>query len=113
MSEKKQLFVVESVCTFYEVHLVEAENEEQAKKIADQSDYNASKWLGTQVANVTAFDERDLPRLKRVDSYFFDGYACVDEEGDLYYRKMNGEFNGNMPKTKVFEKSSANVEKDA
>ena len=101
MSEKKRIFVVESVCPFYEVHLVEAENEEQAQKIASQSDYNASKWLGSQVANVSEYDERDAPRLKQVDSYFFDGYACVDDEGFLYYRKMSGEVNGNMPKTKV------------
>jgi hypothetical protein len=95
-------FVVESVCTFYEVHVVEAENEEMAEKIAAQSDYNASKWLGSQVANVSEFKEEDLPRLKNVDSYFFEGYACVDEEGCLFYKTADGEPNGNMPRTKIF-----------
>ena len=95
-------FVVESVCTFYEIHVVEAENEDQAKLIASQSDYNASKWLGTQVSNVTEYREEDLPRLKNIDSYFFDGYACVDAEGNMSYKKMDGTPNGNMPVTKIF-----------
>jgi hypothetical protein len=95
-------FVVESVCTFYEIHVVEAENEEMAAKIAAHSDYNASKWLGTQVANISEFKEEDLPRLKGVDSYFFEGYACVDAEGHLIYKKPDGTINGNMPKEKIF-----------
>ena len=102
MSEKR-LFVVETVNTFSEVHIVEAENEEMAKKIAENSDYNASKWLGTQVSNVYHYDEREIPRLVKMDTYFFDGYATVDEEGYLYYKKMNGEVNGNMSPRKIFE----------
>ena len=102
MSEKR-LFVVETVNTFSEVHVVEAENEEMAKKIAKNSDYNASKWLGTQVSNVYEFDEREMPRLLKMDTYFFNGYAVVDEEGYLYYKKMNGEVNGNMRREKIFE----------
>lgn len=102
MSEKR-LFVVETVNTFSEVHIVEAENEEMAKKIAENSDYNASKWLGTQVSNVYHYDEREMPRLVKMDTYFFDGYAAVNEEGYLYYRKMNGEVNGNMSPRKIFE----------
>ena len=102
MSEKR-LFVVETVNTFSEVHIVEAENEEIAKKIAENSDYNASKWLGTQVSNVYHYDEREMPRLVKMDTYFFDVYATVDEEGYLYYKKMNGEVNGNMRCEKIFE----------
>jgi len=95
-------FVVESVCTFYEIHVVEAENEEMAAKIAAHSDYNASKWLGSQVANISKFKEKDLPRLKNVDSYFFEGYACVDDNGRLIYKKPDGTINGNMPSQKIF-----------
>jgi len=95
-------FVVESVCTFYEIHVVEAENEEMAAKIAAHSDYNASKWLGSQVANISKFKEKDLTRLKKVDSYFFEGYACVDDNGHLIYKKPDGTINGNMPTEKIF-----------
>ena len=75
----KKKFVVETINTFYEAHLIEAENEEEAKLIASHSDYNASKWLGQQVANVSKYDKRDLPRLKNLDSYFFDGYASLED----------------------------------
>ena len=92
----KKKFVVETVSSFYEIHLVEAENVKEAEKIARNSDYNASKWLGQQVANISEFKEEDMPRLKRVDSYFFDGYAGI-VDGCLCYYKMDGTVNGNMP----------------
>lgn len=98
----KKIFAVESVCTFAEVHLVEADNEEEAKIIASNSDYNASKWLGQLVSTVVEYKESDRERFDQLDSYFFDGYAYVDDEGYLGYKKMNGEENGNMPKTKIF-----------
>jgi hypothetical protein len=93
-------FVAETVNTFSEIHIVEAENKEEAQFIVQHSDYNASKWLGQQVANVSKFDERDLPRLKQVDTYFFEGYATIEDDY-LLYRKMDGSLNGNMPPNKV------------
>jgi hypothetical protein len=100
-TKAKTKFVVETVSTFYEIFLVEAENEEEAKFIAQNADYNASKWLGQQVTNISEFDERDMPRLKKVDSYYFsDGYATIENDY-LLYRKMNGELNGNMPENKI------------
>ena len=92
----KKKFVVETINTFYEAHLIEAENEEGARLIASNSDYNASKWLGQQVANVTKFDKRDLPRLKQLDSYFFEGYASL-EDGRVVYYRMDGTRNDKMP----------------
>ena len=44
-----------------------------------------------------------MPRLVKMDTYFFDGYAAVDEEGYLYYKKMNGEINQVMRREKIFE----------
>jgi hypothetical protein len=99
---KLKRFSVESVSTFYEVHIVHAENEEQAKHIASQADYNASKWLGQQISNVRVCDDADLVRFKELDDYFFAGSAAVDNEGRLYYLKEDGTVNGNMPITKIF-----------
>jgi hypothetical protein len=96
----KKKFVVETINTFYEAHLVEAENEEEAKLIAAHSDYNASKWLGQQVANVSKYDKRDLPRLKQLDTYFFEGYATLEDDCVVYYR-MDGTLNGKMPSEKI------------
>ncbi len=97
----KKIFAVESISTFAEVHLVEAETADEAKFIAQHSDYNASKWLGQQISTVVEYNERDKERFGQLDSYFFDGYAYVDETGHLGYKKMSGEENGNMPKTKI------------
>jgi len=96
----KKKFVVETVNTFYEVYLVEAEDQAEAEFIIQNSDYNASKWLGQQIAAINEFDERDLSRLMKVDSYFFNGYATIEDD-KLIYRKMNGELNGNMPQEKI------------
>lgn len=97
----KKIFAVESFSTFHEVHLVEAESEDEAKKIAQHSDYNASKWLGQQISTVVEYMPSEQERFSQLDTYFFDGYAYVDETGHLGYKKMNGEENGNMPKTKI------------
>ena len=98
---KKKKFIVETISTFSEIHIVEAENEEQAQFIAKNSDYNASKWLGQQIANVSVFKEEDMPRLKQLDSYFFEGYATTTEDGDLVYKRPDGSVNGGMSTTNI------------
>ena len=97
----KTKFVVESVNTFFEMHLVEAENKEEAKNIALNSDYNASKHIGVQVTDVHTYTEDDLTKMKRVDSYVFQGYSALDAEGRLVYYKLDGTLNDNMPKEYV------------
>jgi len=71
MSEKKR-FAVETISTFAEVHVVFAENEEEAKKIAANSDYNTS---------------------------FFEGAAMIDDEKFVVYTDLDGKIiNEAMPK---------------
>lgn len=89
-------FIVETLQTFHECHIVEAENEEQAKKIAENSDYNASLHLGSTLVDIQKFSESKLKRWRERENYFFDGYAAV-ENGHLVYRKPDGTLNGNMP----------------
>lgn len=84
-------FFVETISTFREVHIVEAENEEIAQKIAANSDYNMSKWLGQQVATIFEYNEQDLERYKREDQYFWMGIKGIDEEGYLTYLRPGGE----------------------
>ena len=101
MSKKKR-FVVESVQTFSEVNIVFAENEEEAKKIAAQSDYNTSKWLGSQVLRVHVCKDADIERYKTEDSYFFDGAAMIDDKKFLVYTDLAGKVvNKKMPKIKI------------
>lgn len=96
----KKRFVVETVNTFYEIHLVDAVDEDEARLIVQNSDYNASKWLGQQVANISEFKESDMPRLKNVDSYFFEGVATIEDDY-LVYKNMDGSAHGSMPSEKI------------
>lgn len=110
--EKKKFFV-ETVLTFVEAHVVEATDEHQAKMIVENADCSASKFLSQQVSLISDFQEHHVDRLKRMDPYYFGGYATVDETGYLVYMKSDGTVNGNMPKTKIVEDSSANNENNA
>ena len=100
-------FIVENIQTFHEVHVIEAENEEQAKKISLESDYNASIFLGTVNADVQKFSEAKLKRWKERDTYFFDGFVSVDD-GKLVYHKPDGQLRETMP---TIEHSEQVVEK--
>jgi hypothetical protein len=90
-SEKKMKFIVESIVTFREVHVVEAENEEIAKEIALNSDYNMSKHLGTHVATVYEYSDEHRERFGKEDEYFWEGIKGVDAEGFLTYQRPGGE----------------------
>lgn len=87
-----KLFTVESILTFHEVHIVQADSEEEAKTIAAKADYNASNYLGQQVMSVSEFDKADMPRLKKVDTYFYKGYSCLNpEDGSVFYKTLDTE----------------------
>ncbi len=93
-TEKKQKlkrFVVESVSTFVEVHVVHAKNKEEAEFIARNSDYNSSKWLGQQFVDIVECSDEDIERYRGRDDYFFDGSAQIDEEGNLFYTDLKGQ----------------------
>lgn len=101
MSEKKR-FAVESLSIFSETHIVFAENEEEAKKIAAEADYNTSNWLGQKVIRVRDCGKKQIKRYLKEDEFFFGGAAMIDEEGYLIYTDLDGKFvNEAMPKTKI------------
>jgi hypothetical protein len=84
-------YIVETLVTFREVHVVEAENEEIAKKIALDSDYNMSKHLGYQVISAYPYSDEHRERFGKEDEYFWDGVKSVDAEGYLCYQRPGGE----------------------
>ena len=89
-------FIVETLQTFHECHIVEAENEEEAKKIAENSDYNASLHLGSTLVDVQKFSESKLKRWRDREPYFFESYAVI-EGGYLVYRNPDGTMISGMP----------------
>lgn len=102
MSEKTK-FVVETLNTFYESFIIEAENEEEAKRIACDCEYNTSKWLGQQYINSYECNPSDLERFKQLDPYFYEGYASV-ENGVLSYKSFStDEVIKEMPITKLYK----------
>jgi hypothetical protein len=46
------------------------------------------------------FNESDVPRLRSVDDYFFEGYATLEDDY-LVYKTFEGRMNGSMPKNKI------------
>ena len=98
MSEKKR-FAVETLSSFAEVHVVYAKDEEEAKKIAANSDYNTSNWLGQKVIRVRDCGKKQIEQYKQEDKYFFEGAAMINEEGYLVYTDIDGKIvNEAMPK---------------
>jgi len=95
-------FVVETLTTFREVHLVEAPDVEKAKKIALSSDYNGSYHLNTDTMTAYEFDPLDLKRFEEADQYFWKGFKTVDEEGCLLYLNVDGTPREQLMKEKIF-----------
>ncbi len=103
MSEKKR-FAVETLSSFAEVHVVYAKDEEEAKKIAANADYNTSKWLGQQVVRIRDCGKKQIERYKQEDKYFFDGAAMIDDENFVVYTDLDGKvINEHMSKVYVGE----------
>ena len=100
--QKLKRFVVETVSTFAEVYIVHAKNEEEAKFIAQNADYNTSKWLGQQFIDISECSDDDVKKLKKRDEYFFDGSAKIDKDGNLFYTDLSGNIkNDRMPTEKI------------
>ena len=99
--QKLQKFSVEIVQTFYEVMIVNAKDEDEARFIAENADYNASKWLGSQIVQVLPCSDEDKARFRKLDDYFFEGTAEIDGAGNLIYRQEDGSINENMKPRKI------------
>jgi hypothetical protein len=80
-------YTVKAINTFVEIFFVEAENEEEAQKVAMNSDYNASKWVGMQIYETSEYEESDYKRTKNLDDYVYPGFSKFDESGNITYEK--------------------------
>jgi len=89
-TEELKRFSVETLSSFYEVHIVYAKDEEEAKLLAASSDYNLSNWLGHNVINVREAKDKDIERFKEMDEYFFNGAARVDADNYVIYTDIEG-----------------------
>lgn len=83
-------FIVETLTTFREVHVIEAETREMAEKIATHSDYNMSKHISTEPMATYEYNDVHIDRFKTEDDFFWDGVKSVNENGYLVYTTAHG-----------------------
>lgn len=77
-------YIVETLLTFREVHVVEAKDENEALKIAEVADANWEECLGTTKLDVNEYSEEGMHNFKKKD-YFWDGVAFLNDKGQLEY----------------------------
>jgi hypothetical protein len=94
-------YIVEQISTFRNVHVVEAENEDEAVAIAEQADDNWQEWLGYLKIDVTDYSDERISFFKDRD-YFWGGVAYKDADGFIGYIHPNGE---RVERKEIFIKS--------
>jgi hypothetical protein len=82
-------YIVESIGMFRQVHVVEAENEEEAFKVAETADDNWQEFLGTTKIDVSEFTEEHISVFRKKE-YFWEGVSFKDESGVVHYKHTNG-----------------------
>jgi len=83
-------YIVESIGVFRMVHVVEAENADEAFRIAHVADDNWQEHLGEMRMDVSEYSEEHIAHFKKKD-YFWDGVAFKDEDGFVAYIHPKGE----------------------
>ena len=83
-------YIVEQVSLHRNVYVVEAENQDEAKKVAAVADDNWQTLLGQLDVDVNEYSEERIAYFKHKD-YFWDGVSYKDENGYLAYIHPSGE----------------------
>ncbi len=83
-------YLVEVLSTFRNVYVVEAENEDDALLVAENSDDNWQEWLGHQKLDVRPYTDEQKAYFKSKDNYFWEGHASLDENGHIVYHHPDG-----------------------
>jgi hypothetical protein len=83
-------YIVEQISAFRNVHVVEAENEDEALAIAGQADDNWQEWLGSLKIDVTNYTDERISFFKDKD-YFWSGVSYKDADGYIGYIHPSGE----------------------
>ena len=83
-------YIVESVSIFRMIHVVEAENHDEAYRIAKVADDNFQEHMGEMKVEVCECTEERLNHFKNKE-YFWDGVSFKDEDGFVGYHYPGGE----------------------
>lgn len=85
MAELKK-YIVESISTFRSVHVVEANNEDEAFAIASEADDNWQEWLGVTKLDVSEYTENRVEHFRQKD-FWWDGASYRNEDGVIEYKR--------------------------
>lgn len=84
-------YIVETLQVHRMVHVVEAENEDEALKVARVADDNWQEYLGELKIDVNEFTEEQISHFKKKE-FFWDGVSYLDEEGQIQYKRPEIKF---------------------
>ena len=79
-------YIVETIQVHRHVHVVEAENEDEALKIAEFADDNWQEYLGQLKVDINEFSEEQI-KVFREKEFYWDGVSYKDENGRINYRQ--------------------------
>lgn len=83
-------YIVETLGIFRMVHVVEAENKDEAYNIASITDDNWQEHLGEMRVDVCEYTEEQIAHFRK-KQYFSDHVSFKDENGALSYLHPNGQ----------------------
>ena len=78
-------YIVETLQVHRHIHVVEADNEDEALSIAEYADDNWQEYLGQLKVDINEFTEEQL-KVFREKEFFWDGVSYRDENGKINYR---------------------------
>jgi len=83
-------YIVETMQSFRHIHVIEAENEDEALKIASVADDNWQEFMGQLKIDCQEYTEEHINLFRKKD-FFWEGTAMKDKDGFVAYIHSNGE----------------------
>ena len=83
-------YIVEQLSVFRNVHVIEADTEEEAIKISEVADDNWQEWLGCMKVDINEYSDERIAYFEGRD-YFWNGVSYKDKDGYLAYHHPSGE----------------------
>lgn len=79
-------YIVETLSVFRHVHVIEANDKDEALKIADKADYNWEEYLGLLKIDINEYSEEQIKVFKE-KPFFWPGVSYQDvNTGEVTYK---------------------------